>query len=69
MMNPPSTKINRMDKTPSALATTMVLPVAPINRKRGKAIWWIAKNAKNCRKNLITKTTCLRPIQGIISYK
>ena len=55
MTNPPSTKTSSSVNVPSVFATTSVLPILPMNRKRDRAIEFTAKNAKYCRKNLIKK--------------
>lgn len=55
MTNPPSTKTSSSVNVPSVFATTSVLPILPMNRKRDRAIEFTAKNAKYCRNNLIKK--------------
>ena len=53
MMKPP--RVNTMSnvKVPTELEITSVLPTAPRNLNKERAIWFTQKYARSCRKNLM----------------
>lgn len=52
IIKPPRTTITSKEKVPNVFATTWVLPIAAMNRNRPRAICFMLKSVKNCRKNL-----------------